>query len=152
MASEEQRITILIADDDDEDRLMTEEAFRDAHLANDIRFVEHGEELMDYLKRRGKYAAPDSAPRPGVILLDLNMPRKDGREALAEIKADPTLATIPVFVLTTSDEEEDVHTTYELGGSSFIKKPVTFEALMSLVSTLTRYEFQIVDPTPDADD
>src|ERR687893_1855302 len=118
-------ITILMADDDADDRMMTQEAFAESRIANDLRFVVDGEELMDYLKRRGRYADPALSPRPGLILLDLNMPRKDGREALREIKADPSLRQIPVVVLTTSKAEEDIYGTYDLGVNSFITKPVT---------------------------
>src|SRR5436305_10219547 len=107
-------ITILMADDDPDDRQLTKEAFEEARLANDLRFVEDGVELLDYLHRRGKYADPASAPRPGLILLDLNMPRKDGREALRELKTDPRFRTIRVIVLTTSKAEEDIARTYEL--------------------------------------
>src|SRR6476661_3523373 len=113
-------ITILMADDDADDRQMTKEAFVESRLANDLRFVEDGVELLDYLNRRGKYAPPAEAPRPGLILLDLNMPKKDGREALKEIKADPELRRIPVVVLTTSKAEEDIVRTYDLGANSFI--------------------------------
>src|SRR5271163_1298530 len=95
-------ITVLMADDDEDDRMMTKDAFEESRLANDLRFVCDGEELLDYLKRRGKYSDPASSPRPGLILLDLNMPKKDGREALREIKADPELKAIRVVVLTTS--------------------------------------------------
>jgi len=137
-------IVILIADDDEEDRMLTQEALEERRLANELRFVPDGEELMDYLKRRGKYAEPWTSPRPGLILLDLNMPKMDGRECLAAIKADEDLRNIPVFVLTTSQVEEDVHQTYELGGSSFISKPVTFEAFLELVSTVTGYGIEIV--------
>src|SRR3982750_3470141 len=108
-------ITILMADDDADDRELTREASAESRLANDLRFVEDGEELLDYLKRRGRYADPASSPRPGLILLDLNMPRKDGREALEEIKADPELKCIPVVVLTTSKTEEDILRSYGLG-------------------------------------
>ena len=107
-------ITILMADDDPDDRQLTQEAFEESRLANDLRFVEDGEELLDYLNRRGKYADPAQAPRPGLILLDLNMPRKDGREALQEIKADPDLRRIRVVVMTTSKAEEDIFRTYDL--------------------------------------
>ncbi|MGH8488165.1 MAG: response regulator, partial [Gammaproteobacteria bacterium] len=106
MRSQGRSVTILMADDDVDDRLMTREAFADAHLRNDLRFVEDGAELMDYLRHRGQYGDPAAAPRPGLILLDLNMPKKDGREALAEIKADPNLKHIRIVVLTTSKEEE----------------------------------------------
>jgi CheY-like chemotaxis protein len=138
-------ITILMADDDADDRDMTRDAFSESHLANDLRFVEDGVQLMDYLKRRGKYADPNTSPRPGVILLDLNMPKKDGREALAEIKADPEVQEIPVIVLTTSKEEEDILRSYRLHANSFITKPVTFAALVQVVTTLGKYWLEIVE-------
>src|SRR3954468_22680210 len=129
-------ITILMADDDPDDRQLTKEAFEEAKLANDLRFVEDGVELLDYLQRRGRYADPASSPRPGLILLDLNMPKKDGREALCEIKADPKLKAIRVVVLTTSKAEEDILRTYDLSAASYIPKPVTFAALVEVVRTL----------------
>jgi len=138
-------IVILMADDDPDDRLMTREAFEESRLANELRFVEDGEELLDYLKRRGKYADPSSAPRPGLILLDLNMPRKDGREALREIKADPQLKRIRVVILTTSKAEEDILRSYDLNAASYITKPVTFESLVDLVRTLGKYWLEIVE-------
>ena len=138
-------ITILMADDDPDDREMTREAFAEYRLANDLRFVEDGEELLDYLKRRGQYADPAASPRPGLILLDLNMPRKDGREALAEIKADPDLRRIRIVVLTTSKAEEDVVRTYDLSVASYISKPVTFEALVDVIKTLGKYWLEIVE-------
>jgi CheY-like chemotaxis protein len=137
-------ITILLADDDEEDRMMTKEALEESRLKNDLRFVTDGEDLMDYLGRRGAYA-DSGAPTPGLILLDLNMPRKDGREALAEIKADPELRKIPVVVLTTSRAEEDIFRTYDLGVSSFITKPVTFEGLVAAMKVLAEYWFEIVE-------
>jgi CheY-like chemotaxis protein len=140
------RITILMADDDEEDRMLTREALQDSRLANDMQFVADGKELLDYLRREGKYAGPDvDAPRPGVILLDLNMPKMDGREALAMIKADEDLRRIPVVVLTTSKDEEDIFRTYDLGVSSFITKPVTFAGLVEVMATWTRYWFEIVE-------
>jgi CheY-like chemotaxis protein len=138
-------ITILMADDDADDRLMTKEAFDESRLANDLRFVEDGEELMDYLRRRGKYADPATSPRPGLILLDLNMPKKDGREALAEIKADPDLKRIRVVIMTTSKAEEDIVRTYDLSAASYISKPVTFEALVDVVRALGKYWLEIVE-------
>ena len=138
-------ITILLADDDADDRMMAGEALAESRLANDLRFVEDGEELMDYLHRRGRYASPADAPRPGLILLDLNMPRKDGREALSEIKGDPELRKIPVVVLTTSQAEEDIYRTYDLGVNSFITKPVMFESMVGVMKALGRYWFEIVE-------
>ncbi len=137
-------ITILMADDDEDDRLMTKEAFEEAKLANELRFVEDGEELMEYLYRRDKYSDPTISPRPGLILLDLNMPRKDGREALREIKADADLRQIPIVVLTTSKAEEDIYRSYDLGVNSFITKPVSFEGMVFVITTLAQYWFQIV--------
>jgi CheY-like chemotaxis protein len=138
-------ITILMADDDPDDRQLTKEAFAESHLANDLRFVHDGEELLDYLQRRGKYADPDQSPRPGLILLDLNMPKKDGREALREIKADPALRSIRVVVLTTSKAEEDILRTYDLSAASYITKPVTFDGLLDVVRTLGKYWLEIVE-------
>jgi CheY-like chemotaxis protein len=143
--SENSAITILVADDDEDDRLMTRDALRDARLHNDLRFVVDGVELMDFLRRRNGY---QDAPRPGLILLDLNMPRKDGREALAEIKNDPDLRKIPVIVLTTSKAEEDLVRTYDLGVNSFITKPVTFLGLVEVMKVFTRYWLEIVDLPP----
>lgn len=142
-------ITILIADDDVDDRMMLKDALHENRLANDLRFVEDGEALMDYLNRHGKYKDPESSPRPGLILLDLNMPKKDGREALREIKGDANLRGIPVVVLTTSKAEEDVYRTYNLGVNSFITKPVTFESLVEITKHLGRYWFEIVELPPE---
>ncbi len=137
-----------MAEDDADDRLMTREAFQECRLGNPLQFVADGEELMDYLKRRGPYADAARFPMPGLILLDLNMPRKDGREALREIKADPALREIPVVVLTTSKAEEDVANSYSDGANSFITKPVSFAALIEVVQTLGKYWLQIVDLPP----
>jgi len=139
-------ITILMADDDEEDRELTRDALNASHLANRIRFVGDGQELMDYLRHDGIYGGEaDAPPRPGIILLDLNMPKKDGREALAEIKADESLRQIPVVVLTTSSDEADVLRSYDLGVNSFITKPVTFTALVNVMSAWTKYWFEIVE-------
>ncbi len=138
-------ITILVAEDDEDDRLLMQEALEENRLANDLHFVEDGEQLMDYLLHRGEYTDPKNAPRPSLILLDLNMPRKDGREALKEIKADPTLRQIPIVVLTTSKAEEDILRTYDLGVSSFIAKPVVFDSMVQIMKMLGRYWFEIVE-------
>ena len=138
-------ITILMADDDADDRLMTREAFEASHLKNELRFVENGVELLDYLYRRGPYADPASSPRPSINLLDLNMPKKDGREVLEEIKNDPDLRNIRIIVLTTSKAEEDIYRTYNLGAASYITKPVTFESLVEVVKTLGKYWLEIVE-------
>ena len=142
-------ITILMADDDPDDRQLTQEAFVEARVANDLRFVEDGVELLDYLYRRGKYSEPGSAPRPGILLLDLNMPRKDGREALQELKADPKFKTIRVIIMTTSKAEEDILRSYNLSAASYITKPVTFEALVDVVRTLGKYWLEIVELAAD---
>ena len=138
-------IVILLADDDEEDRMLACDALAESRLSNDITCVTDGEDLMDYLHRHGKYAPPVEAPRPGLILLDLNMPKKDGREALREIKSDPELRQISVVVLTTSKAEEDIYSSYDSGASSFISKPVTFEGLVEVMKGLGRYWFEIVD-------
>ena len=150
MSTRNKPITILMADDDPDDRQLTKEAFEENHLANDLRFVEDGEELMEYLHQRGKYAGEGAAPRPGLILLDLNMPRKDGREALQEIKADPKLRNIRVIIMTTSKAEEDVLKSYDLSAASYITKPVTFERLVEVVRALGKYWLEIVELPPGA--
>lgn len=138
-------IIILIADDDAEDRMLIQDALEESRLKNQIQFVENGEELMDYLYNRNNFNDKEKYPTPGLILLDLNMPKKDGREALKEIKADETLKLIPIVVLTTSKAEEDVLRTYNLGVNSFITKPVTFSSLVDVMKTLSKYWFEIVE-------
>jgi CheY-like chemotaxis protein len=145
MRNEHNPIVILLADDDEEDRMLACDALIESRLSNEIHSVTDGEDLMDYLHHRGKYLPPAAAPRPGVILLDLNMPKKDGREALREIKSDPELRQIPVVVLTTSKAEEDIFRSYDSGASSFISKPVTFAGLVEVMKGLGRYWFEIVD-------
>ncbi len=145
MSRQEQPIIILYADDDPEDRMLVKDAWDESRLANELHFVEDGEDLMDYLHRRGKYKMLAGAPLPGMILLDLNMPRKDGREALQEIKSDPKLRVIPVVILTTSKAEEDIYRAYDLGVNSFIIKPVTFQSLVTVTLTLSKYWFEIVE-------
>lgn len=138
-------IVILMADDDADDRMLTRDALEESRVLNDLRFVEDGEELMEYLTRKGKYAKAEDSPRPGLILLDLNMPKKDGREALKEIKADPNLRRIPVVIMTTSKAEEDIFRSYDFGASSFITKPVTFDRLVELMRTLGEYWVEFVE-------
>ena len=137
-------ITILIADDDPEDRELTRDALQECRLANEVHFVRDGEELMEYLRREGPYANLIEQPLPGLILLDLNMPRKDGREALKEIKSDRDLRRIPVVVLTTSKADEDILRTYDLGVNSYVTKPVTFDSLVETLKVLGKYWFEIV--------
>ena len=140
---------ILMADDDSDDRLLVKDAMAECGWAGDLRFVENGEELLDYLMRCNRYSQPDLAPRPGLILLDLNMPRKDGREALREIKADAELRRIPVVVFTTSKADTDIGRLYDLGANSFISKPIQFDALVSVMRILGQYWFQTVElPVP----
>jgi len=138
-------ITILMADDDEDDRRLTLDAFKEAKLVNDLRFVEDGAELLDYLYRRGQYIDPNSSPRPGLILLDLNMPKVDGRQALEQLKSDSELRRIRVVVMTTSKAEEDILRSYNLSAASYIAKPVTFEALVDVVRTLGKYWLEIVE-------
>ena len=145
MSAKAKPIVILLADDDEEDRMLACEALAESRLSNEIYCVCDGEELLDYLRREGKYAPPAPAPRPGLILLDLNMPRKDGREALKEIKADPLFRQIPVVVMTTSKAEEDILQSYDSGASSYIPKAVTFDNLVAVMKTLGLYWFEIVE-------
>jgi two-component system, response regulator len=135
-------VMIMLADDDPDDRLLVKEAFEESNLLNPLLTVEDGEQLMNYLNRTHGY---EDAPRPSMILLDLNMPRKSGFEALSEIKSDPDLRRIPVIILTTSKAEEDIIRSYDLGVNSFIVKPVTFESLVETVKELNKYWFQIVE-------
>jgi len=138
-------VTILMADDDEDDSMLIREAITISQLPIELYAVSNGEELMDYLYRRGQYANNTLAPRPGLILLDLNMPKKDGLEVLKEIKTDPELRPIPVIVLTTSKAEENIYHTYSLGANSYIVKPMTFSALVELMKTLGKYWFEIVE-------
>lgn len=144
-------ITILICDDDEDDRMLTQKALEDAHISNALRFVADGEELLDYLYQRGKYAGETGeAPRPGLILLDLNMPRMGGREALKLIKEDKNLVDIPIVVLSTSSLDEDIVRSYKMGVNSFITKPVTFSGLVEAMNVLGRYWLEIVELPPSA--
>lgn len=140
---------ILVAEDDPGDRLLIKEGFEEGGLKGDLRFIQNGEELMDYLYRRGKYDDPTLSPRPGLILLDLHMPRKDGGETLAEIKADPNLRSIPVVVLTTSKAQNDIALCYELGANSYITKPMAFSDLVDVLKALGGYWLETVElPLP----
>ena len=141
-------LPILMAEDDEDDRLLAQDAFMESKLSNPLFFVHDGEELLDYLYHSGRYVSKEQFPLPGLILLDLNMPRKDGREALREIKSDANLQRIPIIVLTTSKEEEDVLRSYSLGVSSFITKPVTFEQLVEVIQCIGQYWFEIVSMPP----
>ena len=144
-----QPITILVADDDADDRMLIEDAFTESKLQNPLQFVEDGEQLLAYLKREGDYAELKGKPYPGVILLDLNMPKMDGRTALAKIKEDENLCRIPVIILTTSKAEEDILRTYNLGVNSFITKPVTFDGLVKVVHSIGQYWIEIVALPPE---
>ncbi|HXE58062.1 MAG TPA: response regulator [Gemmatimonadales bacterium] len=139
MAGPHPPLTILWADDDPDDRLLIQEVLAGSRWRHRVRFVEDGEELLEYLCHRGRYADRRSAPRPSLILLDLNMPRRDGREVLAEIKADPRLRDIPVVVITTSRAQEDVDRSYRLGVSSYITKPASYQELVEMLEVLSRY-------------
>jgi CheY-like chemotaxis protein len=139
------QIEILIADDDAEDRMLVIDALKESRLNNNVQEVENGEELLQFLLNKGKYSDKKKFPTPGIILLDLNMPKKDGREALKEIKENKKLRKIPIIVLTTSKAEEDILKTYDLGVSSYITKPVTFSSMVDVMKTLNKYWFEIVD-------
>jgi CheY-like chemotaxis protein len=136
---------IIMAEDDADDRLLIKDALKECQWDADLRFVENGEELLDYLLRQGKYKQAEQSPRPGLILLDLNMPRKDGREVLRDIRGNADLRRIPVVVLTTSRADTDIERIYELGANSFISKPVQFDGLVNLMRVLSQYWFQTVE-------
>ncbi len=144
----DESIRILLAEDDPDDRLLTRQALKRSRLANTISMVEDGEELMQYLRHEGPYSDPEDAPRPGLILLDLNMPRMDGREALKLIKSDPALRRIPIIVLTTSAAEQDILQSYDLGVNAFVTKPVTFDGLADAIQALGDFWFEIVKLPP----
>ncbi|MEP7338748.1 MAG: response regulator [Acidobacteriota bacterium] len=144
-------LTILVVDDDEDDRDSIRKAWSQSRVAQNLRFLNDGEELTEYLNHTGKYADPASSPRPALILLDLNMPRKDGREALREIKANPELRRIPIIVLTTSQADEDISSSYDLGANSYIAKPVTFAVLVDVLQVLGRYWIEIVKLNTDDD-
>lgn len=138
-------ITILMADDDEDDRLMTQDALTESRVLNNFQYVADGVELLSYLRREGVYEDSEKYPTPSLILLDLNMPRKDGREALLEIKNDPILRRIPVVILTTSKDQEDKVRGYDLGAASYISKPVTFDGLVDLMRALGKYWVEFVE-------
>lgn len=138
-------VIIAIAEDDPDDRMMIQDALRDCHIPNPVDFLEDGEALMRYLRREHEYAALKGTELPGLILLDLNMPRKDGREALAEIKSDPELRHLPVIVMTTSRSPDDVAVTYDIGANSYVAKPILYEELLEVLQTLGRYWLEVVD-------
>lgn len=140
-----QPIQILMADDDEDDRLLAQDAMEESRVLNAFRFVKDGVELLEYLRNEGQFADTQQYPRPNLILLDLNMPRMDGREALQELKKDPNLRAIPVVILTTSKEEEDKLKGYDLGAASYITKPVDFDGLVELMKNLGKYWIEIVE-------
>ncbi len=144
METGSKEIIILVADDDPDDRLMIKDAFEDTGVRNPVHFVRDGEELLDYLMRRGSYASLSNVRLPGLILLDLNMPKKDGREVLKEIKGNLSLRQIPVVVFTTSKAEEDICRSYELGVNSFICKPLSYDVLVKTVKSLIKYWLETV--------
>ncbi|MBE9035811.1 response regulator [aff. Roholtiella sp. LEGE 12411] len=144
MQGRQKTVTILMADDDEDDSMLVSEALAESQLPIEAYIVRNGEELMDFLYNRGRYVDKSSAPRPDLILLDLNMPKKDGIEALRDIKNDPKLRRIPVVVLTTSGAQEDIDNAYDLGANSFIIKPVTFDSFVDVMKTLEKYWFEIV--------
>ncbi|WP_138511787.1 response regulator [Maricaulis alexandrii] len=150
MSQENRLFTILMVDDDPDDRLLFKEACEEVRLRNPLEFLENGEQLVDYLRRKGAYTHLEGAPYPGIILLDLNMPLKDGREALEEIKNDADLRHIPIIVLTTSKDEDDILSSYGLGASSYIVKPISLDRLMRVVNSIGEYWVQIVE-VPQSD-
>ncbi|MDD2915927.1 MAG: response regulator [Gallionella sp.] len=130
---------LLIVEDNDDDYFATMRAFKKANLANPVRRCTNGDQALDYLLQRGEFSVPGSAPRPGLILLDLNLPGTDGREVLSAIKAEQDLLKIPVIVLTTSNAEQDIEQCYAVGANSYVQKPVDFERFIGAVARLSDY-------------
>ncbi|MGB0985821.1 MAG: response regulator [Pseudoalteromonas spongiae] len=145
LEAEVKRINILMADDDEDDRLLTQDALEESRVINNLYFVNDGVELLAYLNNQAPFEDKQKYPRPNIILLDLNMPRMDGREALKLIKENAALRSIPVIILTTSKQEEDKLRGYDLGAASYITKPVTFEGLVELMKQLGKYWIEIVE-------
>lgn len=145
MSVPKKTLIILMADDDADDRLLAQDAMYESRVLNELHFVEDGVQLLSYLRGDDVFSDRSLYPMPGLILLDLNMPKMDGREALAEIKADPRLRRIPVVILTTSKAEADMVKGYDLGAASYITKPVTFDALVELMRTLGKYWVEFVE-------
>ena len=144
-------VRMVIAEDDEDDRVLLQAALKESKFAHPVEFVENGEELLEYLRQQGRYTHLEGKPHPGLVLLDLNMPRKDGRETLREIRNDERLKHIPIVVLTTSQEDNDIIHSYGLGANSYITKPTSLEALIDIVNTLDLYWFHIVQ-LPNSDD
>lgn len=134
-------VEVLLVEDDPGDVLITEEAFADYKIANNLTVVRNGEDALDYLFKRGRFA---EVPTPDLVLLDLNLPRRDGREVLREVKSDPTLRRIPVVVLTTSDAEEDVLSSYDLHANAYVRKPVDFDQFVSAVRSIDDFFITVV--------
>ena len=150
MGKRNREYSILMADDDADDCLLVREALDEIDREYALRIVRDGQQLVDYLRRRGPFGPPADAPRPDLILLDLKMPKKDGREALEELKSDPGLASIPVVVLTTSTAADDVVQCYRTGVNTYMTKPATFRGLVDLIRTLGKYWFELAElPEPE---
>lgn len=139
----EQKQCILVADDDTDDQFMLKEAFASLNFDKEIRTVENGEELLDYLNRKGKYSDA-TLPIPKLILLDLNMPKIDGRQCLRLIKANPQYSKIPIIIFSTSNNPEDISQSYELGANSYIIKPYSYNELVEIIDIIKKYWFSIV--------
>jgi len=135
---------ILLAEDDPGDQELTQRALEQSRIRNELYIVEDGEEALDYLLRRGKYEDPASSPKPDLMLLDLNMPKVDGKRVLQQMRADPNLRRVPVVALTTSRQEQDIISTYDLGVNSYIVKPVNMDQFINAIKVLKDYWFQIV--------
>ena len=149
MTESKKPVMILIAEDDDDYYALSKEALERFHLVNPVRRVVDGEELMDYLLHCGKFKNGADAPKPGLIFLDINMPKKSGLEALKEIKTYPELCRIPVVMLTISRDQKDISRSYALGASSFITKPLNFDRLVEVLRVFKQYWFEIVTLSAD---
>ena len=144
------KTVLLMADDDEDDCMLVQDAVREVFQSEDFRCLCDGQELMSYLLHQGIYADPETSPLPDLILLDLNMPRKDGRQALQEIKGHPLLKAIPILIFSTSQEQEEIELCYKLGANSYLIKPVSFDKLVEIVRCMSNYWFNIASLPPSA--
>ena len=148
MVSEKKHFTVLIAEDDSVDIELLIESLQGDGLVHEVKYVSDGSELMDYLRQEDSFSDKSESPRPDLILLDLNLPKMDGREALRKIKSDPNFRRIPVIVMNTSKSEEDIYQSYDLGANSYIVKPFSFDSMVEIIRSVKEYWFDIVEPAP----
>ncbi len=145
MSTSIEPLIILCAEDDPDDQMLTRDALAEGGIVADLRFVCDGEQLLDYIHHRGVHSDPRLSPRPGIILMDLNMPRVDGREALQVIRSDPALRRLPIVVFTTSSAQADIEQVYDLGANSYVVKPASYAGMVRVLDEVRRYWSETVE-------